>query len=110
VVDAVLDDHILELDSAGGTTVTGQFRHPVTNEPFDTLTEGTCTPDGIRPTIKFVRRHDGNLVTTVYRGKVIFIGAPSNRVFIRGRFTRTTVNADMTTTTLSGDWETEKPT
>jgi hypothetical protein len=112
VADAMLDDHILELDPPGGsTTVRGRFLHPTTGVDLgDTLTEGTCNAEGIRPRITFTRRHNGGRVTTVYTGKLIFISSPS-RLLVRGRFTRTTVSSDnMTQTTLTGDWETEKPT
>lgn len=111
-VDAVLDDHILDLASpSGSTTVNGHFFHPTTGADLqDTMENGTCLPDGIRPRITFTRRHHGVNVTTMYTGKVIFTNGPPPAVFIRGRFTRTTVNNDMSVTTLTGDWETEKPT
>jgi hypothetical protein len=108
-----MDDHILDLDSPSGgtTTVTGRFRHPTTGADLgDAMENGTCLPDGIRPRITFTRRHNGVNVTTLYTGKVIFTNGPPSAVFIRGRFTRTTVNANMSVTTLTGDWETEKPT
>lgn len=112
VADAVLDDHNIRLDLPGaGDVVTGRFLHPTAGTPLpDTLTDGTCRAEGVRPRLTFTRRHAGGTITTLYTGKVAFTAGPPQKVFVRGRFTRTTVGAGGVHTIQSGDWETEKPT
>jgi hypothetical protein len=111
VDDAREDDHFLEVTSVAGGVLSGRFLHPDTGDPLrDTLTSGTCTPNGQRSRITFTRNHDGGRVTTVYTGIVIVVAGTQTVLVRKGRFTRTTTDVNLTLVTVGGDWETEKPT
>ena len=104
--DALL---VLETPNADDGFFEGFFRDRTTLQRLpDELVDGRCTPNGLRPLIVFTRKHPEGTVTS-YSGKVIEV-ANDTTVMIRGRFTRTTTNADGTVALASGDYETEKPT
>jgi len=106
--ETVLMDPIVRLGPVSGGVFTGKFDGA--NEANFT---GTCSNDGPQPVITFTRIHPGQRITTVYNGKVVRIPA-LNKVIIRGNFTRVTVlinaDAELVNSTVSGDWETERPT
>lgn len=113
VANAQRDDHLLELDPPSATgVVTGRFLSLAAGNPplADTLTGGLCAPDGIRSRLTFTRNHAGGNMTTVYTGIVILLEGTTTVMIRNGRFTRTIRDVNLMFTTVSGDWETEKPT
>lgn len=94
----VPNDPFLTFSISGGA-IKGRFDNDNNDFPV------TCTNVGQLAVITFNRTHNDGTTTTEYTGLVMPIPA-RQIVRIRGRFTRTTTAA----ATLTGDWETEKPT
>jgi hypothetical protein len=111
VANAVEDDSILEVTSVTNGVVSGRFLDPNTGDPLtDSLTGGTCTPEGQRSRLTLTRNHAGGRVTTVYTGIVILVTGTTTVMIRQGRFTRTTTDVNLMLIPVMGDWETEKPT
>lgn len=106
--EAVQDARIeLDRPNAQGN-FTGRFKDLASGAVIDQLTNGHCERVNQIDTISFTRNHDDGS-TTQYTGRVITLQGATD-VYLRGRFTRTTITPASPVTTMSGDYETEKPT
>lgn len=104
--DAVLDVRPILGTPGNNGNFEGSFKDANGNAIDDRLVNGRCTQQNNRQRIDFTRQHLDGTVTT-YTGRVTKV--PSGEVLIRGRFDRT-IMVNSVATTLSGDYETEKPT
>jgi len=106
--ETALIDPIVRLGPVSGGAFTGKF-----DGGGEINFNGTCSNDGPQPVITFTRIQQQQQITTVYTGRVVRVPA-LNKVIIRGTFTRVSAranaDAELVTSTVSGDWETERPT
>ena len=105
--DTTLDDPVLRILQPPNQSGVFVGRFDGDNATFN----GQCNPQGPHTVITFTRVHNDG-TSTAYRGRVVSVPR-RQKVFIRGKFTRTIPNTFgeiAALATVAGDWETEKPT